>query len=295
MEEPSGDVSVVIPCFRSGATIERTVGSVVAQTRPAREILLVDDASGDGSVAMLRDLQRRHPGLVHLIELERNGGPGPARNAGWSRSASPLVAFLDADDTWHPRKLELQTAYMQRRPDIALTGTASRILRGDDAGPGGPRDPMANGDGVGVDGGAVGARTVTGAILLRSNVFCTSSTMLRRALTVRFPDWRTGDDYALWLHVVLGGHGAAVLDAVLAYRHKEHFGDGGVSGRLWRMEGGELRALHRVHRAGLLGGAGYGGAALWSVAKFARRLAVVNARRVGRPAGAGAEAVAERR
>jgi glycosyltransferase involved in cell wall biosynthesis len=45
------DVSVVIPCFRSGATIERAVGSVLAQTCPPREVILVDDASGDGSLA----------------------------------------------------------------------------------------------------------------------------------------------------------------------------------------------------------------------------------------------------
>jgi glycosyltransferase involved in cell wall biosynthesis len=271
------DVSVVIPCFRSGATIERAVGSVVAQTCPPREVILVDDASGDGSLARLHELGSRHPDLVRVVELGANRGASGARNAGWDRAKGSLVAFLDADDSWHPRKLALQAAFMTDEPEVGLTGTGSRLI-----------DLSATADGPGpgashfgpVTATEVTTTTVTAKALRRSNAFLTSSTMIRRTLPLRFPEWRTGEDYGLWLWVVLGGHGAAVLDAELAYRHKPPYGAGGVSGQLWRMERGELRALRDVRRRRLLGRAAFLEAATWSLAKFGRRLAVVGARRL---------------
>jgi hypothetical protein len=116
---------------------------------------------------------------------------------------------------------------------------------------------------------------VSPAMLLGSNRFQTSSVMLRRDLAQRFADGkRYCEDYLLWLEIVLAGGPAFHLEALLAIRFKPVYGAGGASGRLWEMERGELDALARVWRAGLLGFPGFAAASAWSSLKFLRRLAV---------------------
>ncbi len=102
-------VSVVVPCFRCAPTVGRAVESVMRQTEPVQEIILVDDCSDDGTGAMLHDIaQRAGDGRVRVLALARNSGPATARNAGWNAAVGDYVAFLDADDAWHPRKIEFQ-------------------------------------------------------------------------------------------------------------------------------------------------------------------------------------------
>ena len=99
-------VSVVIPCFRCTGTIERAVASVAAQTRRPAEVILVDDASGDDTQKLLQKLsQHFEPGWIKLVFLEQNVGAASARNAGWDQATQTYVAFLDADDAWHPKKI----------------------------------------------------------------------------------------------------------------------------------------------------------------------------------------------
>ena len=185
-------------------------------------------------------------------------GPAGARNAGWSVATQPYLAFLDADDAWHPRKLELQYQWMKAHPESVLTGHA--IL--DAAASGASGEPVI---GKVVEVGA--------ARLLLSNRFQTTSVMLRRDVAQRFAEGkRYCEDYLLWLEIVLAGGAAHYLDLPLAQRFKPVYGTQGASARLWEMERGELDALARVRRAGLLSAPGYGAAAAWSLAKFVRRV-----------------------
>jgi len=244
-------VSVVIPCYRCGGSIARAVASVRAQSRPPAELIVVDDASDDGSpqaVAALGD-------GVRSIRLAANQGPAAARNAGWAAATQPYIAFLDADDAWHPRKVEVQLGWMQAHPEAVLTGHLIHSQRVEPA-------------------SALSSIRVSPAMLLRSNRFQTSSVMLRRDLAQRFADGkRYCEDYLLWLEIVLAGGAAYQLDAPLAQRFKPVYGAGGASGRLWDMERGELDALRRAWRGGLLGFPGFAAAAAWSWLKFLRRLA----------------------
>jgi glycosyltransferase involved in cell wall biosynthesis len=262
---------VVIPCFRAGATIDRALRSVAAQTRPPDEIILVDDGSGDGSGRALHGLGQRYGrDTVTVIELPDNVGPGAARNIGWEESRGELVAFLDADDAWHPAKLEVQVPFMVARPELALTGTGSRTIRASD--PVGAPDPIR----VPVGDSAT---VVTRRSLLRTNPFFTSSVIVRRDVAHRFPTSRRfAEDYQLWLQLVLGGGEAMVLDAELAYRYKAAFGDGGLSGRLLAMERHELTTLRSVRKARLLTGPEYLATTVYSLAKYARRALVVSVR-----------------
>ncbi len=123
-------VSVIIPCFRCAKTIERAIASVAAQTVLPAEVILVDDASGDGTRLLLSELKSHYAtGWVKLVLLDQNVGAGSARNAGWAAASQPLIAFLDADDAWHFRKIEIQHAYMAANPDVALCGHGFRLLK----------------------------------------------------------------------------------------------------------------------------------------------------------------------
>lgn len=112
-------VSVVIPAYRAAVTIRATLESVLAQTRPADEILVIDDGSPDDLASAVAP----YGDLVTLIR-KPNGGVASTRNLGIVRSSGDLIAFVDADDVWHPRKLEYQLAVLEARPDLALLGSA---------------------------------------------------------------------------------------------------------------------------------------------------------------------------
>lgn len=96
-------VSVIIPNYNYGRFLSEAVESVLAQTYPCREIIVVDDGSTDNSLEILA----RYEGKVRVVR-QKNCGVGMARNAGVRNSTSDLVAFLDADDYWMPDKIEKQ-------------------------------------------------------------------------------------------------------------------------------------------------------------------------------------------
>jgi glycosyltransferase involved in cell wall biosynthesis len=107
-------ISVVIAAYNASATIERAVRSVLAQSRRADEILVVDDGSTDGTA----DVVRRFGSAVRLIS-QANGGASVARNTGIQNASGDWIAFLDADDEWLGEKLHLQEKMFCRHPDLA--------------------------------------------------------------------------------------------------------------------------------------------------------------------------------
>lgn len=104
-------VSVVIPVYNGASTLARALDSVLAQSFSDYRILLVDDCSTDDTVALAASY--RDPRIT-IIRHETNLGAAAARNTAIRRSRGSMVAFLDADDAWHPQKLEKQVAFLQR-------------------------------------------------------------------------------------------------------------------------------------------------------------------------------------
>lgn len=98
-------ISVIMPCFNAEAYLGEAVASVMEQTWPAVELLIVDDGSTDGSLALAEDARERNPGRIRLFGQSRQG-PYPARNLGIAEAKGEFVAFLDADDWWTPDCLE---------------------------------------------------------------------------------------------------------------------------------------------------------------------------------------------
>lgn len=111
---PAPKVSVVTPAYNAEALITRTIQSVIDQTFNDWEMIIVDDCSTDNTRDIVEAWSAKDS-RIRLISLEKNfGGPAGPRNVGVEQAQGEYIAFLDADDIWHPRKLELQVAVLER-------------------------------------------------------------------------------------------------------------------------------------------------------------------------------------
>jgi glycosyltransferase involved in cell wall biosynthesis len=108
-------VAVVVPTYQYGHFVGRAIDSALAQSHPPAEVVVVDDGSTDDTAGVVA----RYGPPVRLLSQD-NRGVAAARNAGIAASASPLLAFLDADDTWEPGKLAAQVARWTAQPDLGL-------------------------------------------------------------------------------------------------------------------------------------------------------------------------------
>jgi glycosyltransferase involved in cell wall biosynthesis len=117
------EVSVVVPTYNSAHYVTQAVDSVLAQRRDDVEVLVIDDGSTDDTA----DVMARYGAAVRYIRQE-NAGVAAARNHGIAESRGRYVAFLDADDTWLPRKLDLQLDVMRGRPGTSACFSAFTVV-----------------------------------------------------------------------------------------------------------------------------------------------------------------------
>ncbi len=118
--EGYADVSVIMPTYQSVPTIERALKSVAAQTLHPREIIICDDGSTDGTADLVEHLKRRFSDLtIHLL-IQKNQGAGAARNRAIEKASGHWLAFLDADDTWLPDKLERSFEALKAKPYVLI-------------------------------------------------------------------------------------------------------------------------------------------------------------------------------
>lgn len=124
------DISVIIPTRNRAERLRRAIHSVAAQTRPPLEIIVVDDASSDGTPKLLAELQAK-PELpsIRVIRNAERGGASRARNRGIAAARGELIGFLDDDDRWLPDKLALQAQALSAAPEsVALVCCAYRVI-----------------------------------------------------------------------------------------------------------------------------------------------------------------------
>lgn len=228
-------VSVVIPCCNCAQTLARAVASVAAQTWLPHELILVDDASLDDTRRIMRQLQQTYAaGWIHLIFLDDNRGAASARNAGWSQASQALLAFLDADDAWHPEKIQRQCTLMQAQPQLSLSGHGWRVARPGDA----SSWPTHHHP----------ARRLSKWRVLISNPIVTPSVMLRTDLSQRFREHqRHAEDHMLWMDLVCAGYALARFDDELTALYKP-FGAAGLSSNMWRMTRSDWGNYQRLLR-----------------------------------------------
>lgn len=121
-------VSVIIPTFNRALLLGRAVESVLRQTVQCSELIIVDDGSTDDTLLLLEKLSNQAKCSVKVCSRE-NRGPAAARNLAITRAKFPFVAFLDSDDHWHRRKLEIQYQSMLHNPGYLISHTREKWLR----------------------------------------------------------------------------------------------------------------------------------------------------------------------
>lgn len=111
-------VSIIVACFDAAQTVESAVRSALAQTHADLEVIVVDDGSTDGSTAVIEGID--DPRVV-LLQQASNTGPGPARNRALEAATGAWLTFLDADDLYHPERIErLVRVASEVGPDVVL-------------------------------------------------------------------------------------------------------------------------------------------------------------------------------
>lgn len=115
-------VSVVMPVHNALPFLDQSINSILAQTLSDFEFVILDDASTDGSVELLREWSLRDK-RIHLHESKKRLGLAASSNAVVAKARAPLIARMDGDDVAHPNRLRRQWDIMMDRPDVAVIGT----------------------------------------------------------------------------------------------------------------------------------------------------------------------------
>lgn len=226
---PRPTVSVVIPTWNRRRKLSAAIESVLAQTLPVDEMIIVDDGSTDDTWDTLKVMPECIGQTGVRVARQENAGVSAARNAGMRLASGEFIAFLDDDDVWHPEKMARQLAIFAGHPELALLACSSDTLRL----PGTPR-----------------LQSVDEWNLLVRNRFLTPCVVARREVIMEcggFPEeMRRCEDYALWLRIV-SRHKCALLNEVLVScgHGKPAFGHSGLSADLGALYLGELDALRR--------------------------------------------------
>jgi glycosyltransferase involved in cell wall biosynthesis len=119
-------VAAVIPCYNAARHIGEAIGSILSQTYEPIDVIVVNDGSTDdfdGAIAPFRD-------RITVIE-QPNSGQAAARNRALAAAEASYVAFLDADDRWHPEKIARQVAHLEEHPECGLVHTVWSLIDGD--------------------------------------------------------------------------------------------------------------------------------------------------------------------
>lgn len=228
-------ISVVIPTYNRLAYLREALASVLAQTRPADEILVVDDGSTDGTEEALRAM----PAPVRYFR-QQNAGPAAARNHGLSEARGDWIAFLDSDDLWVPEKLAAQLEFLEQHPgvDFLFAHMVNFGPHGEDPGPE-ILDPAVNAY------CRANAANLTEFLdcLLQVNPVPTSTVIFRRTKMQQVgclrEDIGYADDYQWWLRWALAAR-CGFLDRVL---EKRRLHGSNIIGDRRRMMGSVLAVL----------------------------------------------------
>jgi teichuronic acid biosynthesis glycosyltransferase TuaG len=212
-------IAVVMPAYNAARWIDETLESVLAQTRPADEVIVVDDGSTDDTAARARTYG------VRVLE-QSNGGPPAAYNAGFDAAGSDYAAMCPADDLWDARKLEYQAQALAEDPSIDVLFARARYFglhEGDHPHPERP----------GVQDRAAFLRAMYAGDLVPAPT-AVVRVALHRELG-RFDESLPSEDYEFWLRALRAGATFAYDERVLV-RLRQHGGN--VSSRalaIWEM------------------------------------------------------------
>lgn len=186
-------VSVIMPCCNSEIFIRDSIESVLGQSYTQLELIVVDDASSDSTLSIIKELCGRDVRLK-LVELPNvSGGPARPRNIGLKNASGDYYAFIDSDDVWHPQKLELQLSVMINQGLNFISTSHWRF-----------RDKLSSNFNQNRKVGVV--ERVFHRRLLMKNIIATSSVVISAELTEGFyfneeEQHIAIEDYVAWLYL----------------------------------------------------------------------------------------------
>jgi Glycosyl transferase family 2 len=228
-------VSVIIPTFNRWPLVGEAVESVFAQSYSDVELIVVDDGSTDETQQELAKFRSR----LRLL-VKARGGVAAARNFGVSRAAGRYVAFLDSDDLWRPKKLEMQTAFMEKDPAVQICQTEEIWLR----------------HGVRVNPRSRHQKP-SGDIFIASLQLCLvspSAVMMTKELFWRFGGFDERfpvcEDYDLWLRIAVE-HRVPLIASPLTIKRGGHADQ--LSRSTWAIDRYRVAALQKLLRSNLQG------------------------------------------
>jgi teichuronic acid biosynthesis glycosyltransferase TuaG len=204
--------SIIIPVYNASLYIEQSLASVFAQSYSDFEVIVVDDGSTDDTVDRVNKFSH-HQSLRYVYQI--NAGPAAARNTGLQIARGELIAFLDADDLWHPGKLEAHFERMQTSPKIGLSFNWFEVFY--------DRPEVER---LKPWFAPPTKSTLDWQDFLIRNWTGTSSTVVIRADCLKGgrgfdPRFRTGEDYQLWLEIAQDGWEVSFIpDALTIYRKR---------------------------------------------------------------------------
>jgi len=257
------DVSVIIPCFNASDSLLRACESILSQSLLPTELILIDDASNDGGrtsvlISSILDKFSKDTNILCKSKfLDVNVGPGVARNIGWEMASCQFLAFLDADDTWHPKKIEFQYAIMRANSHLDLTCHYS----------------VKNEKYQNILNSNIDLFPLFFLKMLFKNFIETRSVMLKRSIPIRFEKHtRFAEDYRLWLDMIGNGSIACLIPAQLGSTYRNSYSPGGQSSNLIKMEQSELRIYYGLYKNSKINFLIFIASASLSILKFLLRL-----------------------
>lgn len=239
-------VSVVMPAYNCAAYIAEALESVLGQTLPPHEVIVVDDGSTDNTRAALEPYATR---IRYLHQA--NQGASAARNSALAVASGELIAFLDADDVWLPEKLQRQVQAMVAMPECGLVYTDGRAM----GIPGAPVDTLISPrsrawiDQHGTTTPQLAYGDLSPVLWLENCICSSSSVMVRRRCMEEVGGFdttlRIAEDYDAWLQIGLR-HPLAMVDRDLfRYRWRADSLSGTVSEREMRSLEAALVVIER--------------------------------------------------
>lgn len=191
-------VSVIVPCYNYGRFLPEAIASVMAQTYPRWECIIVDDGSTDQTRQVAADLCRQDRRITYVYQPNR--GAATARNTGITRSNGAFVQFLDADDLLEADKLRCQARFLAENPQVDIVYGGARMFSG---GPG--ERVVAPGNIQELDASGAGPALVND--FLHGKLPLMSAPLFRRSMLegvgLFIEAIKASEDYEFWLRCAL--------------------------------------------------------------------------------------------
>ena len=231
----SGLVSIITPMYNSERFIEPTIKSVQHQTYQNWEMIIVDDASTDGSYEIIKSFSIKDE-RIRVIKLDFQQGPAVARNKGIKKASGRYIAFLDSDDLWMPEKLKKQLEFMDNHK-APFSFTAYQKIEEN-----GKYRGQVN----------INKMQIGYSDLLKTNHIGCLTAMIDTKLLggkLYMPLIEKRHDHGLWLSILKQGHTAYGLNEILAaYRCRK----GSISHNKINILHHQWKLYREVERLGLI-------------------------------------------